>query len=633
MPCFAIAGPDQFGLYLDDTVGLGSARLSIIDLNGGQQPICNEDETVWIVFNGEIFNYLELRAELEAHGHQFQTQTDTEVIVHLYEDLGAGCLARLNGQFAFAIWDTTRQTLLLGRDRFGITPLFCTVCNQTLIFASEIKAILAHGQIQPQIDPIALDQIFTYWSTLSPRTIFANIQDVPPGHYLLVERGRISVQAYWQVDFATEQPQRPLEDYMSEFRQLLVSAIQMRLRAEVPVGAYLSGGLDSSIIAALIRTRTDTPLTTFSISFGDAGFDESQYQRQMAQALGTEHHVVQMNYADIAAVFPDVIWHTETPVLRTAPAPMFVLSRLVREQGFKVVLTGEGADEFLAGYGLFKEAQIRRFWARQPSSTIRPLLLRRLYPYITNFKHNAYLSAFFGVGLTQVDCVDYSHRPRWDTTARAKRFFSRDLRQALVEQTSAMPDVYVPDEFAHWDSLSRAQYLESSIFLPQYLLSSQGDRMTMAHSVEGRFPFLDHRVVEFCNRLPPSLKLYGLTEKYLLRKLAREWLPESIWQRPKQPYRAPIHRSFFHESRPDYVRDLLSPDKIKAVGLFEATAVSQLVRKVEQGLPIGESDDMALAGILSTQLVHQQFVENFTPAASLGDDIKICMGQPARSMS
>ena len=603
-------GPDQFGMYLDETVGLGSARLSIIDLDSGQQPISNEDGTVWIVFNGEIFNYRELRADLEKRGHQFKTHTDTEVIVHLYEDLGTGCLDKLNGQFAIALWDKKRQTLLLARDRFGITPLFCATSRDTLIFASEIKAIFAQGQIQPEIDPVALDQVFMYWSTLTPTTVFANIEEVPPGHYLLVERGRMSVQPYWQMNF-TETPPRPFVHYLSEFRDLLLSSVRLRLRADVPVGAYLSGGLDSSTIAALIRHCTDTPLTTFSISFGDPGYDESGYQQQMAAVLGTEHHVVHMSHADIAAVFPDVIWHTEAPLLRTAPAPMFVLSKLVRDHGFKVVLTGEGADEFLAGYDVFKELQIRRFWAHQPNSTIRPLLLRRLYPYISNFRHNAYLTAFFGAGLMQTDGFDYSHRLRWDTTSRAKRFFSRDLKHALADRRSAMQPVYIPDEFGDWESLSRAQYLEISIFLSQYLLSSQGDRMTMAHSVEGRYPFLDPRLAEFCNGLPPSLKMYGLTEKYLLRKLAREWLPEGIWNRPKQPYRAPIHKAFFHETQPAYVRDLLSPDEIIAVGLFDPGAVSHLVKKVELGLPIGESDDMALAGILSTQLLHHQFVEHF----------------------
>jgi asparagine synthase (glutamine-hydrolysing) len=245
-------------------------------------------------------------------------------------------------------------------------------------------------------------------------------------------------------------------------------------------------------------------------------------------------------------------------------------------------------------------------------------------------KHSAYLSAFFGTGLTQKDRFDYSHRLRWDTTSRAKRFFSRELQYSLND---CRPEqVAFPDDFVQWDSLSRAQYLEINTFLSQYLLSSQGDRMLMAHSVEGRYPFLDHHVVDFCNRLPSSLKLYGLTEKYLLRKLAREWLPEAIWRRPKQPYRAPIHRSFFHSSMPDYVRELLSPEAINAVGLFDASVVCQLVKKIEQGLPIGESDAMALAGILSTQLIHHQFVDQFPRPVGLCADAKVCIGQQLRSV-
>jgi asparagine synthase (glutamine-hydrolysing) len=363
----------------------------------------------------------------------------------------------------------------------------------------------------------------------------------------------------------------------------------------------------------------------------------------MAHFLGTDHQVVYATHADIGRVFPDVIWHTETPILRTSPAPLFLLSKLVRDHHFKVVLTGEGADEFLAGYNIFKEAKIRRFWAKQPESSLRPLLLRRLYSYISDLSSSgdAYRAAFFGEGLTDVDAPDYSHAIRWRNTSRTKRFFSNDLRQAV--ETQATPPnqaiVYPPD-FARWDPLHRAQYLEISIFLSEYLLSSQGDRVGMAHSVEGRFPFLDYRVVEFCNRLPPRLKLHGLTEKYLLKKLGQEWLPDEIWRRPKQPYRAPIHRSFFPYPNPlpkkekeieaglDYVRELLSPGSIKAAGLFKPEAVSQLVSKIERGTRLSETDDMALAGILSSQLVYLQFVSDFKmpPPLSEADDVKVCVG-------
>lgn len=627
-------GPDQFGIYLDERIGLGNARLSIIDLSSGQQPIANEDETLFVVFNGEIFNYVELRPELEARGHRFATNSDTEVILHMYEEYGPACVNHFNGQFAFAIWDAREQSLFIARDRLGVRPLFYTTAGGALIFGSEIKTLLADPRVHAELDLVALDQIFTFWSTLSPRTIFRNIHELPPGHYMLARQGRVTIEPYWQLTFpeaAAAEPARAEGDYLEELQSLLVDATRIRLRADVPVGAYLSGGLDSSTIAAIIRNYTSNRLDTFSISFSDPDFDESPYQRRMAEFLGTDHQVVYATHADIGRVFPDVVWHTETPLMRTSPAPMFLLAKLVRDRRFKVVLTGEGADEFLAGYDIFKEAAVRRFWARQPDSRLRPLLFQRLYPWLSNLsgRNAAYAAAFFGQGLTDVDAPDYSHAVRWNTTGRARRFFSHEVQQAVATETGNAPHTpFYPPNFDRLHPLHRAQYLEITTFLSSYLLSSQGDRMAMAQAVEGRYPFLDYRVVEFCNRLPPSLKLHGLTEKHLLRKLSRQWLPDEIWSRPKRPFRAPIHRSFFNDATPEYVRDLLAPEQIQATGLFKPNAVSQLQGKLERGMPLGETDDMALVGIISSQLVAHHFVTDFTmpPPLSPADDVKVCYG-------
>jgi asparagine synthase (glutamine-hydrolysing) len=611
-------GPDGFGIYLDDFAALGSARLSIVDLSSGDQPICNEDGSLWIVFNGEIFNYVELRPQLAARGHVFATKSDTEVILHLYEDYGPNCLQFLNGQFALAIWDARRRSLFLARDRLGIRPLFYTQFNRQLLFASEIKSLLVNPGIPVEIDPVSLDQIFTYWSTLSPRTAFKNIYEIPPAHYLLIQDGQIHLEPYWGLDFTpSDGSQLSEQQYMEEFEELLIDATRIRLRADVPVGAYLSGGLDSSMTAAIVRKYTGNQLDTFSISFSDPEFDESQYQQRMASFLGTQHQVVYTRHEDIGRIFPDVIWHTETPILRTAPAPMFLLSELVRKNNYKVVLTGEGADEFLAGYDIFKEAKIRRFWAHQKDSTCRPLLFQRLYPDISALPNSiAYLASFFGEGLTELDTPDYSHAIRWRTTRRSRRFFSEEIRQEVeAHALTALDSIAYPDGFISWHPLSRAQWLEATIFLPQYLLSSQGDRPAMAHSVEGRFPFLDYRLVEFCNKLPPELKLFGLKEKFLLKKLARKLLPEEIGQRPKRPYRAPIHRSFFNPNTPSWVRELLSMEMIRKSGIFKPESVGQLVNKLDAGKPLGETDDMALAGILSSQLVYLQFVSDFKLAS------------------
>jgi asparagine synthase (glutamine-hydrolysing) len=444
------------------------------------------------------------------------------------------------------------------------------------------------------------------------------------------------VRPYWQIKFpyqdrsidasAVDEPQALVE----ELKQLLIDAVRIRLRADVPVGAYLSGGLDSSIIAYIVKRYTSNRLVTFSIEFTDEQFDESGFQLRMAEALGTDHQVVRVTPEDIGRVFPDVIWHTEVPVTRTAPAPMFLLSQLVRSHGYKVVLTGEGADEFLAGYDLFKEAAVRRFWARQPQSRWRPRLFQRLYPDIAGLADTgaAFLAAFFGQGLDELDSCFFSHAVRWRNNRRTLRFCTERVQAETPPAEDPWLAAQLPLEFKRWTPLAQAQYLEIKIFLSQYLLCSQGDRMAMAHSVEGRFPFLDHRLVAFCNQLAPRFKLRGLREKWLLKKLGREWLPPEVWQRPKRPYRAPIHRCFFHPAAPDYVRELLSAPSLKQAGYFKPEAVHQLVERVQSGAAIGETDDMAIAGILSTQLVHHHFINHFRKPPPLGeaDNLKVCTG-------
>ncbi|MCZ7547132.1 MAG: asparagine synthase (glutamine-hydrolyzing) [Anaerolineae bacterium] len=608
-------GPDEMGTYLDaPRVGLGNARLAIIDLSSGQQPISNETETVWIVYNGEAFNYVELMADLKARGHDFATASDTEVVVHLYEENGPDCVAQLNGQFGFALWDSRDDSLMLARDRVGIRPVFYTVADGQLIFASEIKAIAAHPAVSLELDPVALDQVFTFWSTLGSRTAFKDIYALPPGHVLVARDGEIAVRPYWSLRFpeAGAVEDRPLADWIDEFHHLLRDAVELRfLRSDVTVAAYLSGGIDSSATTAYIKQFTDRDLHTFSITFADPDYDESAYQYEMADFFGTEHHIVRATNPEIGAAFPEAVWHAETPILRTAPAPMYLLSRLVREHGIKVVVTGEGADEVLAGYDIFKEDAIRRFWARDPDSQMRPALLRRLYPYIPAFQRGGGLMAtFFKQGLTDTGDPLYSHLLRWSNGTRLKRLFSPDLiAQIGARDTVGEVRGMLPPGFDAWAPLSRAQWLETTIFMSQYLLAAQGDRPAMANSVEGRFPFLDYRLIEFAARVPPKYKLNGLTEKFLLKRAVRDMLPAPVVKRYKQAYRAPIRACFFGADAPAWVRETLAPAAVDEAGYFLPAAVEGLARKAERG-ELSETDGMALVGVLSTQLIYQQYCQS-----------------------
>ena len=545
-------GPDETGFYTDTRVALGHARLSIIDLAGGWQPMSNREGSLWITFNGEIFNYPELREELVRKGHRFATRSDTEVILHCYEEEGENCVTRFNGQWAFAIWDVRQQKLFLSRDRLGVRPLFYTQTKDSFIFASEIKALFACPEVKRQLDLEGLDQIFTFWVTLPPRTAFKNIFQLPPGHSLTVQDGAIRIHRYWKPEYAPEWEDAPAytRRKTDELLDLLLDATRIRLRSDVPVAAYLSGGIDSTLITALITRLAKDRLKTFSVAFEDPEYDESSYQREASAYLGTQHQEVLCCDRDIGNVFPDVIWHCEQPVLRTAPAPLYLLSGLVRQSGFKVVLTGEGSDEILGGYDIYKEAKIRRFWGARPDSSLRSLLLRRLYPYMQNIQHqpDAYRQTFFHVTAGELENPFFSHLPRWQLTAQLKRFFS-DAVQSQLQQYDGKTELErgLPAEFGAWPHFCQAQYLETMYLLPGYILSSQGDRMAMAHSVEGRYPFLDHRVVEFASKLSPTLKMKVLNEKYLLKQAASGLVPPAILRRRKQPYRAPEGRSILGE--------------------------------------------------------------------------------------
>jgi asparagine synthase (glutamine-hydrolysing) len=611
-------GPDEMGVYIDDRAGLAHARLSIIDLSTGQQPLANEDGTLWISYNGEIFNYVELRAELEALGHRFATKSDTEVIVHGYEAWGNELFPRMNGQWAIALWDARKGTLVLSRDRVGIRPLHLCEHRGRLYFSSEVKAIFAADESIPrEFDPLGIDETLTFWSVVPPRTVFRGVSEVRPGHVRTYRKGSVEEVAYYGPGYPPSGPRfkGSFDDAVVAVREAMESATALRmLRADVPVGSYLSGGLDSSLVAALGLRAKKEKFTTFSLRFDDAEYDETRFQRRMAEHLGSEHREVVVSRADIAEAFPDVIRHAERPILRTAPAPLFLLSKLVHGAGIKVVLTGEGADEVFGGYDLFREGKVRRFWAKHPDSKLRPLLLDRLYPYLARspVAQRAMARQFFGRNLSAASEPGFAHDTRWRTTSALKRLLGPEMR-AAIEGHDAVAALLasLPAETRSYSPLAQDQLIEIRTLLAGYLLCSQGDRMLMAHSIEGRFPFLDKNVLALADSLPDTHKLHVLSEKHVLKRAAAGLVPPEIIARTKQPYRAPDALSFVGAGRPAWIDEVMSAAVATSAGVFDPRAVGQLWTKcLERGDDslFSNADNMALVAVLSTHLLHRDFI-------------------------
>ena len=610
-------GPDGAGLYLDGRFGMANTRLAIVDPLGGDQPLSDERGRFWVMQNGEIYNHVELRRELEQRGHRFATHSDTEVIAHAYEQWGVQFLERLNGDFAIAIWDRERRELLLARDRFGVRPLFLATYDGDLCFASEAKALLRHPRADRRIDAAGIVDVFTLWSTLPDRSAFAGIRELPAAHYLVVSADGARREArWWDLEFSKGGAgERSEQDLVDELHGLLEDSVRIRLRADVPVATYLSGGLDSSLIAALASqgVRRET-LHAFGVGFADAHFDESAEQDAIARRLRTSFHRTGVDARAIGEVFPRVIELAEKPTLRTAPAPLLLLSGSVREAGLKVVLTGEGADELFAGYDIFREDKVRRFWARDPGSSLRPLLFGRLNRWLATdpTRSGGLLAGFYGRGLRDLDDPLYSHRLRFTNTARCLRLLHPDVIESARGDADPLERLLglLPPRYASFSALGKAQYLEVAAFLQPYLLHTQGDRMLMGNSIEGRFPFLDHRIAEFAAGLPDRARLRGLEEKYLLRKAAARDLPRAIRERPKRPYRAPIAEVFAGAGAPPYARELLRPEALADAGLLDPVAVERLAAKFGNLKLVSETDEMALVGSISLMLLHERFVKS-----------------------
>jgi asparagine synthase (glutamine-hydrolysing) len=597
-------GPDGYGLALLQGAALVTTRLAIVDVERGWQPLATRPGGPVLAFNGEVYNHPELRRDLEREGLAFETSCDTEVVARALEHRGTAAVPGFNGQFALAFWEPEPRRLTLLRDRFGVRPLFWhRTPDGSLVFGSEAKALFASGLVAPEPDLLGIDEVFTLWGSQAPRTPFRGVSQLPPGHLLVWEDGAIvEERAWWRPVYEGPEVDLPLDE-------LLRDSVRLRLRADVPVGTYLSGGLDSSVITALAQDASPHELRSFSVAFRDYRYDEREHQQLVASRLGTRHHVVDVDGHDIAAAFPDAVWHAESPLIRTAPVPLALLARETRARGITVVASGEGADELYWGYDLFKEVRARSLLCADPASPEAAALIAGLYPHLDRGRGAggpAWQRFFLDAG--RPDDPLFSHQTRAVATGAVKAFYSADVAHRLAEDDPLERlRARLPADFGAWSELERAAYLEVTTLLEPYLLSAQGDRMSMAHGVEGRFPFLDHRVFEHSVRTPAAAKLHGDRDKGPVRDLARQVLPAGVADRPKRPYRAPEIEPFFGEHQPEWVAERLSREALAEVGIFAPERVEGLVRRCRSGRARGMREGMALVGVLSTQLWHAAF--------------------------
>lgn len=554
-------GPDSDGYHVEPDLGLGFRRLRIVDLTTGDQPLYNEDGSLVLICNGEIFNEPELRRELQGKGHVFRSRSDVEVLLHLYEEHGVGLLDRLNGQFAFALYDERRRRLFLARDHFGVNPLYFTVVDGLLLFASEIKALLRHPAVPRRIDLVGLDQILSLPGPVSPRTLFEGIESLKSGHFLLAEDGRTTLREYWDLDYpedadggAGASEERSLEAVAEALR----TSVRRRLRADVPVGVFLSGGLDSSLIAALaVEAAPEAAGRSFSIAFGDAEIDESRFQRLMARRLGTRHHEIRIDEEAVAARLRDMVYHCECPVKETYNTCALALAESVRAAGVTVVLAGEGSDELFGGYPGYRFDVFGR--GDRPVDELEEALEEELRERVWGDRRIFYEKD--QVPFREVKKALYAPRVR-------ERFRQVDcLGHPLVERA----------RLRNRHPLHQRSYLDFKLRLADHLLSEHGDRMVMAHSVEARYPFLDVELVEVARLMPPGLKVKGFVEKYPVKRMAETILPQSIIDREKFGFRAPVSARLLQNGC-EWVHDLLSPDLIRRQGVFDPNLVESLCR-------------------------------------------------------
>ncbi len=615
----AYRGPDEFTGAVEGGFAVGTVRLAIVDLLTGTQPAISDDGKIFVVFNGEIFNYRELRASLSARGHVFRSNSEVEVLLRLYQEYGLAMAAMLNGQFAVAILNRDTGAVHLFRDPFGIRPLFWWSDGQSVVFASEVKSLLVNREVTVTLDLKGLMQTVRFWTVVGERTLFSGIRQVPAGHTLTWQPGKVALERYWDWPFSDTVAPLVLKndaEYCEAFDAAFSNAVKRQSMADVEVGAYVSGGIDSSVIVHHLGRLSGTrPLSTFSVAFDDAAYDESEAQEAVVQHYRTRHHTERIRAADIAGDFPAAVVHAETALFRSAPVPMYRLSRAVRETGIKVVMSGEGADEILLGYDLFREAKIRRFWARNPDSRWRGQLMRRLYDYLPQYQNPRYFNLmldFYRPTLADVGDPHYAMAVRWNNGRALEACFSRDV-QGLVRSydPTAELNAWLPAHYDEAGDVERAQSIERMTLLGNYLLSSQGDRMALAHGVETRYPYLDLEFVRFAAQLPSRLKLRGLKDKFILRRTYEGQIPEAVRNRKKFAYQAPEKKAFFPGGTlVAWAADALSRERIVRDGIFDPDYIERycLTPPARDGGRQGFRANMLFMLVLSTNLVVDGFV-------------------------
>ncbi|MFA9549551.1 MAG: asparagine synthase (glutamine-hydrolyzing) [Hyphomicrobium sp.] len=608
-------GPDDKGYLFAPGLGLASRRLSIVGLGDGNQPIFNEDRTVAVVYNGELFDYPERKAELEAKGHVFRTHTDTEIIVHLYEEHGEDVFQELKGQFALALVDFTKRTVFLARDRVGICPLHWSQQGDWLVFGSEIKALLASGEVAAAADPRGLDHMFTFFAMGARRTMFEGVNSLLPGHYLKIEfrqdarRTEIRERRYWDFDFPDagqeedpEDSNKLIEDFEATFRR----AVEIRLRADVPVVGYLSGGVDSAYVLANASKVRGSPVPSFTIQIPGKSLDEKDDALVTARHLGSQPTILRCDSKVITDAYPRLISAADCPVIDTSCAALWCLANEVHNQGYKVALTGEGSDEAFAGYVWFKMRNLT-YWldiaGSQSSDSFSRFIRKRAAPG-TKLEDLRRIDETVGGAHAQMLLYHLVSQSR-------DRYFSADLKDRLGDK-NAYEDLSLDlERMRRWSPLNQSLYFGYKVMLAGLLMNHKGDRIAMANSVETRYPFLDDDVIAFASRLHPRWKLRGLTrDKYLLRQAAARMLPKEVAFRPKGMFRAPMAETFLNDP-PPFVQQLISEEALRKTGYFDVEAVRRDIALFGKGkaAKLGTFASMGLNGVLATQLWHHLYLD------------------------